>query len=91
MGSLIWVIGHLATSRHTANMPKAKYVMLKMSLAEARAKAAFLDTQMFQKGCTVSAAEFQNILDELTQVLAYIAYKEKLHKKLEKEGRQPPP
>ena len=91
MSSLIWVIGHLATSGHTANTPKAKYMMLKMSLAEARAKAAFLCTQMFQKVCTVSAAEFQNISDQLTQVLAYIAYKERLHKKLEKEGRQPPP
>ena len=48
-------------------------MMLKMSLAEARAKAAFLHTQIVQKDCTVSAAEFQNILDELTQVLAYVA------------------
>ena len=66
-------------------------MILKMSLAEARVKAAFLHTQMFQKGCTVSAAELQNISDELTQVLAYIVCKERLHKKLEKEGRQPPP
>ena len=42
MSSLIWVIGHLATSGHTANMPKAKYMMLKMSLVEARAKADLL-------------------------------------------------
>ena len=42
MSSLIWVIGHLATSGHTANMPKAKYMMLKMSLAEAWAKADLL-------------------------------------------------
>ena len=49
MSSLIWVIGHLATSGHITNMPKAKYMMLKMSLAEARVKAAFLCTQMFKK------------------------------------------
>ena len=63
---------------------------LKLSLAEARVKAAFLQTQMLQKGCTVSPAVFQKILDELTQVLAYIRYKENLFKNLEKEGRQPP-
>ena len=71
MSSLIWVIGHLATSVHTANMPKSKYMMLKISLAEVTVKAAFLCTQKFQKSCTVSPAEFQNILDELTQVLAF--------------------
>ena len=42
MSSLIWVIGHLATSGHTANMQKAKYMMLKMSLVEARAKTDLL-------------------------------------------------
>ena len=93
MSSLIWVIGHLATGGHAfkSNMPKANYMKLKVSLAEARAKAAFLCTQMFQKGCTVSPAEFQKILDELTQVLAHIRYKENLFKKLEKEGRQTSP
>ena len=91
MSSFIWVIGHLATSGHTANMPKVKYMMLKMSLAEARVKAVFLCTQIFQKVCIISPPESQNILNELTQVLAYIGYKERLHKKLEKEGRQPPP
>ena len=64
---------------------------LKLTLAEAGAKAALLQTQMYQKGCTVSPAEFQKILEELTQVLAHIRYKENLFKKLEKEGRQPPP
>ena len=64
---------------------------LNISLAEVRVKAAFLQTQMYQKGCTGSPAEFQKILDELTQVLAYIRYKENLFKKLEKEERQPPP
>ena len=93
MSSLIWVIGHLATVGHTfkLNMPKANYMKLKLSLAEARMKAAFLQTQMFQKGCTVSPAEFQKILDKLTNVLADIRCKENLFKKLEKEGRQPPP
>ena len=93
MGSLIWVIGHLAAGGHTfkSNMPKANYMKLKLSLAEARVKAAFLWTQMLQKGCTVSPVEFQKISDELTQVLAYISKKENLFKKLEKEGRQPPP
>ena len=93
MSSLIWVIGHLATGDHTfkSNMPKANYMRLKLSFAEARVKIAFLQTQTLQKSCTVSPAEFHKILDELTQVLAYIRYKENLFKKLEKEGRQPPP
>ena len=43
-------------------------MMLKMSLAEASAKAAFLRTKMFQKCCTVSATEFQNFSDQLTHV-----------------------
>ena len=44
MRSLIWVIGNLATSGHTfkLNMPKAKCMKLKLSLAEARAKGVFL-------------------------------------------------
>ena len=41
-GSLIWVIGHLATGYQTIKMPKAKYMSLNISLAEARAKAVFL-------------------------------------------------
>ena len=90
---LIWFIGHWATGDHTfkSDMPKANYTKLKLTLAEARAKAALLQTQMYQKGCTVSPAEFQKIWDELTQVLAHIRYKENLFKKLKKEGRQPPP
>ena len=91
VSSLIWVIGHLATIGHTANMPKAKYMMLKMSLAEARAKAELLRTQMFQKGCSCSSNQFQAISDELTEFLAYIQYKENLFEKLEKEANQPPP
>ena len=39
----------------------------------------------------MTPSEFQAILDELTQVLAYIRYKENLFKKLAKEGNQPPP
>ena len=73
MSSLIWVIGHLATSGHPANMPKAKYMVLKMSLAEARVKADLLQTQMLQKGCTIIPGEFQAISDELPQVLAYMS------------------
>ena len=42
IGSLIWVIGHLATGCQTFKMPKAKYMPLNISLAEARAKAVFL-------------------------------------------------
>ena len=91
MSSLIWVIGDLATRGHTANITKAKYVMLKMSLAEARVKADLLQTQMLQKGCIITPSEFQAISDELTQVLAYIRYKENLFKKLEKEANQPSP
>ena len=91
MGSLIWVIGHLATIGHTANMPKAKYMMLKMSLAEATVKTELLQTQMFQKGCSCSSSYFQAISNELTEILAYIQYKENLFKKLEKEANQPLP
>ena len=32
-GSLIWVIGHLATGCHTYKMPKANYMSLNISLA----------------------------------------------------------
>ena len=91
MSSLIWVIGHLATIGHTANMPKAKYMMLKMSLAEATVKAELLQTQMFQNGCSCSSSQFQATSDELTELLAYIQYKENLFKKLEKEANQPLP
>ena len=66
-------------------------MMLKMPLAEARAKANLLQTQMFQKGCSCSSSQFQAISDELTELLAYIQYKENLFKKLEKEANQPLP
>ena len=62
MSSLIWVIGHLATIGHSANMPKAKYMMLKMSLAEARAKAELLQTQIFKKGAHAAVASFRQFL-----------------------------
>ena len=39
IGSLIWVIGHLATGCQTFKMPKAKYMSLNISLAEARVQA----------------------------------------------------
>ena len=93
MSSLIWVIGHLATGGHTfkLNMPKVKYLKLKLSLVEARANADLLQTQMFQKGCSCSSSQFQAIPDELTELLAYIQYKENLFKKLEKETNQPLP
>ena len=57
-----------------------------MSLNEARVMADLLQTQMFQKGCSCSSSQFQAISDELTEVLAYIQYKENLFKKLEKEA-----
>ena len=41
-GSLIWVIGHLATGCHTYKMPKANYMSLNISLAEATAEAVLL-------------------------------------------------
>ena len=49
-GSLIWVIGHLATGCHICKMPKANYMSLNISLAEARVGAVLLRTQMHQKG-----------------------------------------
>ena len=66
-------------------------MQLNIYLNEARVKADFLQTQMLQKGCTITHSEFQAISDELTQVLVYIRYKENLFKKLAKEGNQPPP
>ena len=67
-GSLIWVIGHLATGCQTIKMPKAKYMSLNISLAEAMAKAVFLQTQMQQKGCSCKASQFQEISDQLCEV-----------------------
>ena len=51
-GSLIWVIGHLATGYHTCKMPEANYMSLNISLAEARVEAVLFQTPMQQKGCT---------------------------------------
>ena len=79
-GSLIWAIGHLATGCHTYKMPKANYMSLNISLAEARAEAALLQTQMHQKECSCKSSKFQEISDRLVQVLAYIQYKERLEK-----------
>ena len=90
-GSLIWVIGHLATGYETIKMPKAKYMSLNISLAEAKVKAVFLQTQMQQKGCSCKASQFQQISDQLCEVLAYLQHEECLEKQLAKEGRQPPP
>ena len=86
MSSLIWVIGHMLSKSQTSKMLKAKYMQINTSLNKARAKADLLQTQMFQKGCTITPSEFQAILDEFTQVLAHIRYKENLFKKLEKEA-----
>ena len=41
-GSLIWVIGHLATGCHTCKIPKTNYMSLNISLAEARAESVLL-------------------------------------------------
>ena len=64
---------------------------LNISLAEARVQAVFLQTQIHQKGCTCKASKFQEISDQLFQVLAYIQYKKWMKKQLAKEGREPPP
>ena len=89
-GSLIWVIGHLATGYQTCKMPKANYMSLNISLAEARAEVVLLQTQMQQKGCICKSSKFQEILDRLCQVLAYIQYKERLKKQLAKQRQSPP-
>ena len=72
-------------------MPKAKYMSSNILLAEARVKAVFLRTQMQQKGCSCKASQFQQISDQLCEVLAYIQHKEHLEKQLAKEERQSPP
>ena len=53
-----------------------------------RAKASF-KPKCTKKGAHVS--QFQEISDQLCEVLAYIHYKEHLEKQLVKEGRQPVP
>ena len=60
-GSLIWVIGHLATGCHTCIMPKANYMSLNISLAEAKVEAVLLRTQMHQKGCTHKSSKYQEM------------------------------
>ena len=74
-------------------MPKGKadYMTLDISIAEARAEAAFLKTQMHQKGCPCKSSTYQQILDRLCKVLAYIQYKTNLEKKLARQARQSPP
>ena len=67
------------------------YMSLNISLAEARAKAFWLRTQMHQKGCTCKSSTFQEILDKLCELLAYFDYKERQQKQLEKQARRPPP
>ena len=89
-GSLIWVIGHLANICHIDNMPR-DYMSLNISLAEARVEAIWLRTHMHQKGCMCKSSTFQEISDRLCKLLAYIAYKERLQKQLEKQAIQPPP
>ena len=90
IGSLIWVIGHLAYICHIGNLPR-DYMNLNISLAEARAEAACLRAQMQQKGCACKSSTFQEISYRLCELLADIAYKERQQKQLEKQARQPPP
>ena len=71
-------------------MPR-HYMNLNISLAEARAEAAWLRTRMQQKECMCKSSTFQEIFDKLCKLLAYIAYKERQQKQLEKQARQPPP
>ena len=85
-GSLIWVIGHLATGCHTCKMPKANSMSLNISLAEAKVEAVFPRTQMHQKGCTCKSSTYQKISDRLCKVLAYIQYKERLEKQFAKKA-----
>ena len=61
-GRLIWVIGHSATGYQTIKMPEAKYMSLNISLAEARAKAVFLQTKCIRKGAHVKLVNFSKFL-----------------------------
>ena len=69
---------------------KAEYMNLDNSIAEARAEAAYLRTQMHQKGCTCKSSTCQQILDRLCKVLAYIQYKTNLET-MARQARQPRP
>ena len=60
---------------------KAEYMNLDISIAEAREETAYLRTQMHQKGCTCKHITFQQILNRLCKLLAYIQYKSNLEKK----------
>ena len=70
---------------------KAEYMKLDISIAQARVEAAYLRTQMHQKGCTCKDSIFQQISDRLCKLLAHIQYKTNLEKKLAKQARKPPP
>ena len=59
---------------------KAKYMNLDISIAEAWADSAYLRTEMHPKGCTCKSSTYQQILDRLCKVLAYIKYKTNLEK-----------
>ena len=77
---------NLANICHIDNILR-DYVSLNISLAEARVEAVWLRTQMQQKGYTCKSSTFQEISDRLCNVLAYIAYKERQQKQLEKQAR----
>ena len=70
-------LGHWSFGYKLSDIQDAKGLIyvINTSLAEARAKAVFLQTQMQQKGCTCKASKFQEISDQLCEVLAYIQYK----------------
>ena len=81
-GSLIWVIGHLATSCHACRMPKADYMSLNISLAEARVEAVLLQTKCTRKGVHVNQVNTRKFQTDCVQVLGYIQYKERLGKQI---------
>ena len=60
--SLIWVIGHLATGCQTFKMPKAKYMSLNISLAEARMLSSF-EPKCNRKAAHVKQVKFRKFLN----------------------------
>ena len=77
MHILIWVICHVATELHTANMQRKKpeYMNLHISTEEARALVALLRVKMYRSCGTLTDEEFDRISRQLTLLLQLLRYR----------------